>query len=68
MPAPNTSLVVSKPAAWKLVHPSGIRRIGLMRFSYTVFYRVLPDKRPQVTAFAHHRRRPRCKGRQPIRD
>ena len=28
-----------------------------MRFPYTVFYRVLPDKRPQVTAFAHHRRR-----------
>ena len=36
----------------------GIRRIGLRQFPYAVFYRVLPGGQPQVTAFAHHRRRP----------
>jgi toxin ParE1/3/4 len=52
------TLVAERPNAWKLVHPSGIRRIGLARFPYAVFYRVLPGDHPQVTAFAHHRRRP----------
>lgn len=52
------ALVVARPGAWKRVHPSGIRRIGLRQFPYTVFYRVLTDGQPQVTAFAHHRRRP----------
>jgi toxin ParE1/3/4 len=52
------ALAVSWPDAWKLVHPSGIRQIGLTRFPYSVFYRVLPGGQPQVTAFAHHRRRP----------
>jgi toxin ParE1/3/4 len=51
-------LVVSRPTSWKLVHAGGIRHIGLTRFPYSVFYRVLPDGQPQVTAFAHHRRRP----------
>ena len=31
-------LVIEKPNAWKLVHPSGIRRIGLSRFPYSIFY------------------------------
>lgn len=51
-------LAIDKPIAWKLVHPSGVRRIGLGRFPYAVFYRVLPNGQLQVTAFAHHRRRP----------
>lgn len=51
-------LVVERPDSWKLVHPSGVRRIGLAQFPYAVFYRVLPNGEVQVTAFAHHRRRP----------
>lgn len=50
-------LVVQKPETWRLVHPSGIRSIGLSRFPYVVFYRMLFDD-VQVTAFAHNRRRP----------
>jgi toxin ParE1/3/4 len=52
------SLAIKRPEAWKMVHPVGIRRIALARFPYTVFYRVLPDQQIQITAFAHHRRRP----------
>jgi len=52
------SLAVTRPNAWKLVHSSGIRRIGLARFPYAVFYRVMPNEQVQITAFAHHRRRP----------
>lgn len=51
------ALVIERPEAWRLVHPSGIRSVGLLRFPYSVFYRVLPDGL-QITAFAHHRRRP----------
>lgn len=51
------ALIAEKPEAWRLVHPSGIRRIGLLSFPYSVFYRVLPSGL-QITAFAHHRRRP----------
>ncbi len=51
------ALVVTRPHAWKQVHPAGIRRVGLSRFPYSVFYRVLGDE-VQITAFAHHRRRP----------
>lgn len=47
-----------KPERWRLVHGGGIRRIGLARFPYAVFFRVLPDASLQITAFAHHRRRP----------
>jgi hypothetical protein len=50
-------LIIERPVAWRLVHPSGIRRAGLLRFPYSVFYRVIPDG-IQITAFAHHRRRP----------
>ena len=50
-------LVVEKPETWQLVHLSGIRCISLSRFPYAVFYRMLFDN-IQVTAFAHHRRRP----------
>lgn len=52
------SLAVESPVSWKLVHPSGIRRIGLAHFPYSIFFRVLPNGRLQVTAFAHHRQRP----------
>ena len=52
------ALAVEKPEAWRLVHSSGIRCIGLSRFPYAVFYRVLSSNSLQVTAFAHHRRRP----------
>lgn len=51
------ALVIQRPQSWKLVHPSGIRRVGLSRFPYEVFYRVIGDEL-QITAFAHHRRRP----------
>ncbi len=51
-------LVVEKPEICRLVHPSGIRVIRLSRFPYTVFYRVLLGNTIQITAFAHHRRRP----------
>lgn len=51
------TLAEQRPNAWKVVHSSGIRRIGLTRFPFAVFFRVFPDG-PQVTAFAHHRRRP----------
>jgi toxin ParE1/3/4 len=50
-------LAIAKPETWKLVHPSGIRRINLSRFPYSIFYRVFQNK-IQITAFAHHRRRP----------
>lgn len=50
-------LVIEKPEIFRLVHPSGIRCTRLARFPYTVFYRVLFGE-IQVTAFAHHRRRP----------
>ena len=52
------SLALARPEAWKLVHPNGIRCIGLARFPYSVFYRVLANRELQVTAFAHHRRSP----------
>ena len=51
-------LAAERPDSWKRVHQSGIRRIGLKRFPFALFYRVLPSGQPQVTAFAHHRRRP----------
>lgn len=51
-------LVEGMPDTWKLVHPSGIRCIGMARFPYFVFYRVLADGEMQVMAFAHHRRSP----------
>lgn len=50
-------LAVERPLAWKQVHPSGIRKLGLGRFPYTVFY--LPQAEGiEVTAFAHDRQRP----------
>jgi hypothetical protein len=30
-------LAVERPNSWKLVHSSGVRRIGLARFPYAVF-------------------------------
>jgi len=51
------NLITERPQAWRLVHSSGIRRIGLLRFPYSVFYRVFSGG-VQITAFAHHRRRP----------
>lgn len=50
-------LAIEKPETWRLVHPSGIRRIRLSQFPYSVFYRILFGN-IQVTAFAHNRRRP----------
>lgn len=51
------ALIIQQPFAWKQVHNSGIRNVGLSKFPYSVFYRVL-DNELQITAFAHHRRRP----------
>ena len=50
--------VAERPRAGRLVHPENIRRVSLERFPYAVFYRVLDDNSLQITAFAHHRRRP----------
>jgi toxin ParE1/3/4 len=50
--------VVERPQAWKMIASSGIRRIDLARFPYAVFFRTLPDGDIEITAFAHHRRRP----------
>lgn len=49
-------LALERPDAWRLVHPIGIRRIGLSRFPY-IFYRVVGDDL-LITAVAHHRKRP----------
>ena len=51
-------LAVAHPEARRTVHSAGIRRIGLARFPYAVFYRILNNGKLQITAFAHHRRRP----------
>lgn len=45
------------PQTWRQIHPSGIRRIGLSRFPYTIFFRILEDNL-QITALAHNRKRP----------
>jgi toxin ParE1/3/4 len=50
-------LAQQRPNAWKLVHASGIRRIGLARFPFAIFFRAVPGG-VQVAAFAHHRQRP----------
>lgn len=50
-------LALERPEAWRLVHPSGARRIGLSRFPYTIFYQMLGDTL-LITAVAHHRKRP----------
>jgi len=50
-------LALERPLAWRQVHSTGIRRIGLMHFPYAIFYRILEDEL-QITAFAHHRKRP----------
>ncbi|MBY0577788.1 MAG: hypothetical protein K2P57_01945 [Burkholderiales bacterium] len=50
-------LALERPQGWRLVHPSGVRCIGLSRFPYAIFYRVIGDTL-QITAFAHHRKRP----------
>jgi toxin ParE1/3/4 len=49
---------VERPLTWKMVHASGIRRIDLARFPYAIFFRLIAAGGLQVTAFAHHRRRP----------
>ena len=51
------ALVITRPHTWKQVHPTGIRCVELSRFPYSVFYRMI-DNELQITAFAHHRRRP----------
>jgi len=51
-------LAIERPQSWKMVHVSGIRRIGLRRFPFAMFFRTLPDGVIQITAFAHHRQRP----------
>jgi len=50
-------LIFERPLAWRQVHESGIRKLGLARYPYTVFYLPMPDG-VQVTAFAHNRQRP----------
>lgn len=51
------ALAVERPLAWRQVHPTGIRRLGLARFPYSVFYQPLAEG-IEITAFAHHRQRP----------
>ena len=52
------ALAAERPAAWKLVHASGIRRIGLKQFPYAVFFRPASAPPILVAASAHHRKRP----------
>lgn len=52
------ALVLERPLAWKVVHGPDIRRVGLSRFPFSIFFRPLGDTKMQVTAFAHNRRRP----------
>lgn len=51
-------LGAERPHAWRQVHPSGIRRIGLKRFPFAVFFLPTAADTLLVTAFAHHRQRP----------
>lgn len=51
-------LAVERPLACRMVQIGDVRRIDLARFPYVIFFRVLPRGELQVTAFAHHRRRP----------
>jgi hypothetical protein len=51
------SLVIARPNAWKQILTSGVRYARLSCFPYSVFYRVINGE-VQITAFAHHRRRP----------
>ena len=50
-------LALDRPQAWRLVHDSGVRRIGLSHFPYAIFYRVIVGAL-QITAVAHHRKKP----------
>lgn len=50
-------LIVERPLSWRQVHASGIRKLGLGRYPYTVFYLPVNDG-VMVTAFAHDRQRP----------
>ena len=52
------SLAAERPDAWKAVHASGIRRIGLKRFPFAVFLQSAAASLIVITAFAHHRQRP----------
>ncbi|MGH8278876.1 MAG: hypothetical protein ACRETQ_04835 [Gammaproteobacteria bacterium] len=38
------SLAMETPAVCKLAAPSGIRRVGLSRFPYAVFFRIKDDE------------------------
>lgn len=51
------ALAVERPAGWRLVHPVGIRKLGLARFPYTLFYMPVPDG-IEITALAHDRQKP----------
>jgi hypothetical protein len=50
--------IEERPQSFRRVHPAGIHRARLLRFPYSIYYRVLADGCPEVTAFAHHRRHP----------
>ncbi len=49
---------VERPSTWRVVQGTEIRRLDLRRFPYAIFFRVVPAGTVEVTAFAHHRRRP----------
>jgi len=50
------SLILHAPARWRVIE-ADVRRYGMRRFPYFIYYRVLPDEL-RLLAFAHHRRHP----------
>jgi toxin ParE1/3/4 len=51
------SKIVARPESGRIVHSTGIRRQGLSKFPYFIFYHVT-DELIAVVSFAHFRRRP----------
>jgi toxin ParE1/3/4 len=51
-------LASQRPTVGRVVSGQGIRRLDLSRFPYAIFFQLLADGTLQITAFAHHRRRP----------
>lgn len=49
-------LILQAPDRWRVIE-ADVRRYGIQRFPYFIYYRILPGE-IRVLAFAHHRRHP----------